>query len=418
MVWPFSRKPVETRDETVLDVLGAAFGYRLGRTAVNPTVAENLSTVLSCVGAIAGGLASLPISLYRNDDNGRTEVTNHAVARLLRQPNRYQSWPSFVETTVASTLLYGNGVSVIEYDGRGAPTGLRPIQFPMCHIVLLPSLRLAYDVTMPTLYGPSTPPVRYFDDSILHIKDRSDNGLIGRSRLSRAPDVIANASSLQEYTTDFWADGMAPSGFLKHPKTLSPGAHARLKADFEGYRGGAKRKAIMLEEGLDWAAQSIDPVTAELLQSRKFSVAELCRLFNVPPVIAGDFENASLQNATQAARWFCTFTLSAWAEKVEAEIERSLLPADGSMCVEFDMTDMLRGDPEVQMESAIAAVAGGVLTANEARVGLGYPKHADGDVLRTLPGEAVQGALATPPGMPGMPAKPNGAGNGVADTMQ
>lgn len=413
-MWPFNRRPVETRDSSVMDVLGAAYGYRLGRTAVSPTLAENLSAVLACIGAIAGGLASLPIALYRNDENGRTEITSHPVARLLRRPNRHQTWPSFIETTVASTLLHGNGLATIEYDGRGAAIELRPVPWGMCSVVMLPSGRLAYDITLPNLYGPTSPPKRYFDDSVLHIRDRSDDGLIGRSRLSRAPDVISNAAEMQAYTTNFFSDGMSPAGLLKHPTTLGESAQNRLKAQLEEYRGGARRKMLLLESGLDWVQQSIDPVAAELLQSRKFAVSEICRIFGTPPVIAGDFEHASLQNATQAARWFCTFTLSAWATKVERELERALLPADGSLCVEFDMTDMLRGDPEVQMASAIAAVAGGVLTANEARVSLGWPRHADGDVLRSLPGEAVQGgALATPPAAP---VKPNG--RMPAETMQ
>jgi HK97 family phage portal protein len=405
-MWPFRSKPqqTETRGQS-LDVLSAAYGFRVDKTAVSPHMAENLAVTLSCIGAICTGLASLPLYLYRTDANGRSVVTDHPVARLLRRPNRYQSWPSYLETTLASALLAGNGVSAIEWDARGSPVELRPVQWTNCVVAMMPSQRLAYDVTFPTLYGPTSPPARYFDDSVLHIKDRSDDGLIGRSRLSRAPDVVGNAASLQAYSSGFWEDGCAPSGTLKHPKTLSDDASKRLKADFDANRGGTRRKLVVLEEGMEFSLMSITPEAAELLESRKFSVQELCRLWGVPPPIVGDYEHATLTNAREAARWFATFTLSGWARKVEDEIARMLLPADGSLCVEFDMGELLRGDPEVQASSAVAAVAGGLITANEARLALGYPKHADGDVLRMLPGEpASPSQQPAPP----MPTKPNG----------
>jgi len=390
-----------------LEALIARIG--LPGRAVTVTVAENLSTVLACVSAICSGLSSLPVYLYRQDSNGRSQVTSHPVARLLRQPNRHQSWPNYLETTLASTLLFGNGVSVIEYDGRGAPTALRPVLWTQCVVSLMASGRLAYDLTLPTLFGPSDPPQRFFDDSILHFRDRSDDSLIGRSRISRAPGVISNAAGLQEFTANFWEDGLAPGAVLKHPRSVTQPARDRLKADFDAHRGGTKRKTILLEEGLDLSLLSVSPEAAEVLASRRFTVAELCRLFQVPPIVVGDFEHASLQNAQQAARWFCVFTLAPWAKKIEAEIARALLPEDGSLFVQFDMSELLRGDPEAQMASLISGVTNGVLTSNEARVAQGYPPHPDGGRLRTLPGElpAASGPAPAAPAPAG--ADPAGA---------
>src|SRR5690348_16428409 len=97
----FSSSPaIETRTRGVpLDVLAEAYGFRLGRAGISVHTAENLSTVVACVGAICTGLASLPIYLYRADRRGRSVVTDHPVAQLLRQPNRHQIWPSYLETT-------------------------------------------------------------------------------------------------------------------------------------------------------------------------------------------------------------------------------------------------------------------------------------------------------------------------------
>ncbi len=182
----------------------------LGGGYVNAVVAENLSGVLACVGAISSTLSTLPARVYQVQAEGRTEVPNHPVSRLIRAPNDRQTWPDWLETTMASALLHGNAVSVMEHDGAGRLTALTPVPWQGVLVSLLPSGRLVYDITQG--YGQSR---RFLQDEVFHLKDRSDDGFVGRSRISRAEAVLQNAVSLADYSVNQWINGGTPSGVLK-----------------------------------------------------------------------------------------------------------------------------------------------------------------------------------------------------------
>src|SRR5690348_3623805 len=156
--------------------------------SVNARTAEGLATVAACVGAISSAIASLPALVYRPEGSGRIEDTSNPLQRLIRGgPNPWQTWPDFIEWLMASTLLRGNGLAEIQTDGRGAIVGLRPIMWSNVSVTLLPSNRLAYDITsINSAYGGTGRMRRLLADEVLHLRDRSDDGLIGRSRLSRA----------------------------------------------------------------------------------------------------------------------------------------------------------------------------------------------------------------------------------------
>lgn len=154
--------------------------------AVHPRMAENLSTVLAAVGAISGSISTLPLYVYRLDGETREVAHDHPLMRLYRRgPNQHQSWADFAEWLVASTLLRGNGLAEVERDGSGQVTALVPIPWEWCSVHLLPTGRLAYDVT-----DGSGRIRRLLQDEVIHLRDRSDDGLIGRSRLHRAASTV------------------------------------------------------------------------------------------------------------------------------------------------------------------------------------------------------------------------------------
>ncbi len=154
---------------------------------VTPHAAENLSAVLACVNAIASAAASLTPLVYRLGEAGREEAPAHPVARLLRWPNPHQTWPDFAEWLLASTLLRGNGLAEMVFDGAGRPVELVPIPWGNASPVLLPSGRLAFDVVgFQGPFGGTGRSRRLMPGEFLHLKDRSDDGYVGRSRLSRA----------------------------------------------------------------------------------------------------------------------------------------------------------------------------------------------------------------------------------------
>jgi len=363
----------ETRSaEVSWDMLGG--GIDTGAAIVSPRIAENLSTVLACVGAISSAMASLPAYVYRSQGNSRTIDETHPVARLIANgPNVHQTWADWMEWTLASVLLRGNAISEIVADGRGAVVGLRPIPWEWCNVQLLPNGRLAYDVVELThVYGGTGRPRRLLQSEVFHLRDRSDDGVIGRSRLQRAAAVVQAGLSIQTFANALYENGVNPSGAVELDGVLSKPAREQLSRHlteaFTGPRNAAR--VFIFDQGLKWKQISISPEDAEFLNSRRFTVEELCRLYNVPPPIAGDLSHGTFTNTETMIRWFAQATLAPWIRKVEAEFARSVLT--GNRRLEIDLSGLLRGDPQQRWQSWKIAIEAGVLTPDEVRAEEGF----------------------------------------------
>lgn len=339
--------------------------------------AENLSTVLACVNAISGSIAALDSYIYRRDPDGRTEAPSHPAARLLRRPNDRQTGPDWMEWTLASVLLHGNAVSVIEWDGAGRPAALTPIPWSCVGITRLPSGRLRYDVM--TWEGK---PRSYFAEDIFHLRDRSDDGVVGRSRISRAREVFAGASALQDYSLHMWRNQATPSGIMSFDKDMRPSEAEleRLRYHLDHNVKGTKnaQTTLIMPSGVKWQSIGISPDDAEALESRKFSVQELCRIYGVPPPIIQDYSNNTFTNAAQASLWFAQNTLMPWVRKIEAEFGRSIFGQGSPFELVIDMSSLMRGDYASRWQSYGIAVQNSILTVDEIREQEGYNPKKEG----------------------------------------
>lgn len=333
--------------------------------AVTARTAENLSAVVACSTVIATSLASIPALVYRREAGKRIEADSHPLYRLTRQGvNEFMSWPAFIEHLVVSTLLAGNGLAQVQRNANGALVGLRFIPWATVSVLRIANGRLLYHVT--EWDGSIT---RLLQDEVLHIRDRTDDGLIGISRLSRAADTLDSVQASNTFARKFLENGAQPAGFIKAPASLSPDTIARLRESFDRkYSGVANAGRIgILDGGLDWMGVQVSPEDAELLESRKFGVEEICRLFQVPPPLVQDYSHNTFTNSETAGRWFATFTLGPWARKIEAEFARSVFPTAGSYELEFDLSGFLRGDPATRWNAHKIAIETGVLDTDEVR---------------------------------------------------
>lgn len=234
---PLAMPAVERRDAGGSMVAIGGFGG--AAQSVSTYAAENLSTVTACVGAIASAIATLPATVYRRDPAGRVEQPNHPVSRLIRGPCDRLTWPDWLEFTVAQCLLHGNSISIIEYDGAGRPTALIPVPWGCVQLSLMPSGNLAYDIAaFVTPWGGSGQPRRYFAGEVFHLRDRSDDGYLGRSRLSRAPQVLDAALGIQTYSAAIWRNNASPSGVIQHKARLNPEAKSFLRQEWNDMHQG------------------------------------------------------------------------------------------------------------------------------------------------------------------------------------
>lgn len=356
---------------------GWSVGVHAGGSLFSAEQIQSVGTVTACIAAIASGLSSLPALVYRREGASRIESTSHPVARLVEQPNEFQSWPDWLEMMLAQVLVHGNAISLVEHDGAGRVTALRPIPWGNASLTLLPGGRIAYDV-MAYAYpfgGGMVQPGRYFADEVWHLKDRSDDGITGRSRLSRVPGLLTGVMALQEFATATFQNAATPSGFLVHPGVLSETSRANILTSFTSMLSGPSnaRKTALLEEGMSWlSGGNFSPLDSQTLESRRFGVIECCRIMGVPPPIIQAYENNTFTNSQQADAWFARHSLMPWARKIEREFGRSVFGAGSEHHLEIDLSGLVRGSFSERWQANVAAVAAGILTAGEIREAEGY----------------------------------------------
>jgi HK97 family phage portal protein len=336
---------------------------------VSPHLAENLSAVFAAVQIISETVATLPLVVYRREGaQVRSAAPGHPVAQLLAgDPNDLQTAPEFFEMMTAHCLLRGNSYAEIARDAKGQPVQLIPLHPDWVSVVTFAnSRRIAYDVSDP--HGGTR---RLLPEEMLHLKDRSDDGIVGKSRLARARETFGTVIATERFAASTFRNGAALSGVLSHPDQIGEEAGKNLRRSFENIYKGADNagRIAILEEGLKWTAISVSAEDAQMLESRRFGVENIARIFRVPPPVLGDLSNGSYSNVTELGRWFYAHTIQPWLVRWEKLIERSLFSEAGraSYEVEFDTDLLLRGDMLTRYQSYRIAREIGLASANELR---------------------------------------------------
>ena len=319
--------------------------------------------------AFLKSIASLPLRVYRSAGDGvKLEDAMHPVARLFqRQPNNIQTAAEFLEMMLGHCLLRGNAFAEIVRDGRGAPVELIPFHPDQVSVWRIPRTRtIVYDVA--DLDGRHR---RLVAEQMLHLRDRSDDGIIGWSRLRRARESIGAAIAVERHAASTFKNGVRLSGVLSHPESLSQRAHEQIKSSFVAEKAGPRNAGsiAVLEEGLKWQSISVSPEDAELLASRRFGTETIARIYRVPLPLLADISNGSYANVVELNRMFATHCLTPWIVRVEKVIERDLLSEEGrrTHTVEIDQDDLLRGDMLQRWQSYRIMREIGGASANEIR---------------------------------------------------
>lgn len=343
--------------------------YSDAGVAVTPHLAENLSAVFACVQIISETIASLPVKVYRKQDDGvRQAEPMHPVARIFaRDANGWQTANEWLETMTAHVLLRGNAYSEIVRDNRGAPVSLEPLHPDMVSVVRIPGTnRIRYDVT--DLDGGTR---RLLAEEVFHLKDRSDDGIVGKSRLHRARETFGTVIATERFAGSTYRNGASLSGVITHPEHISLEAQRNIRESFESIYSGSHNagRVGVLEEDMKWTALSVSPEDAQMLESRRFGVEQIARMFRVPPPVLGDLTNANYANASEMGRWFHGHTIMPWLTRWERAIERALFTAEGRRLheVEFDADLLLRGDMLQRFQAYRIGREVGLYSANDLR---------------------------------------------------
>ena len=366
-----------TRDAPTNRTAGSAYSFFMGGSTsgkrVNERSAMQMTAVYSCVRILSEAIASLPLHVYRyNDSGGKEKAVKHPLYFLLHdEPNPEMSSFVFRETLMTHLLLWGNAYAQIIRNGKGEIVALYPLMPDRMTVDRDENGQLYYQYQVskddaPTMDG-STVILRPCD--VLHVPGLGFDGLVGYSPIAMAKNAIGMAIACEEYGAKFFANGANPSGVLEHPGTLKdPG---RVRDSWNAAFGGSSNahKVAVLEEGLKYTPISISPNEAQFLETRKFQIDEIARIFRVPPHMVGDLEKSSFSNIEQQSLEFVKYTLDPWVARWEQAISRTLFSKTekATYFVKFNVDGLLRGDYQSRMNGYATARQNGWMSANDIR---------------------------------------------------
>ena len=341
------------------------FGMSGSGKPVNAQTAIQLSAVYACVRVISETVASLPLGVYEATDDGSQKATDHSLYFLLHdEPNSEMT--SFVlrEVMLAHLLLYGNSYCQILRSGRNQITGLYPLLPDHMEVDRDKNGMLTYTYSTSTGQRVIMAP-----EEVLHIPGLGFDGVMGYSPIALERNAIGLGIASEEYGSKFFSNGARPSGILTHPNTVkNPAALRESWNSIYGGSGNANHVAI-LEEGMRFEPIAIPNNEAQFLETRKFQVDEICRIFRVPPHLVGDLEHATFSNIEHQSIDFAVHTIRPWLVRIEQSMNRALFSDEekGRFYVQFNIDGLMRGDYKSRMEGYAIARQNGWMSANDIR---------------------------------------------------
>jgi len=367
------RSNLATPEKWLVDWFAGGFESTSG-VRVTPATAMTFVAVYSCIDILSRTVGSLPLYLYRRLPEGGKELAkNHPLYQLMRRrPNPEITAMRYRSTLQGHLASWGNAYSYIEWGGNGYPKALWPLRPDK----IQPSRqngRLTYR------YYPSSGDLKTSDsfdipaEFVLHIPGFGYDGVMGYSPITLAREAIGLGMAAEEYDARYFGSGTHPSIIVEHPGRLSPEGYANLEnALTDSYSGlGKAHRLMLLEDGMKASPIAIKPEDAQLLETRKFQVNEIARLFHIPPHMIADVEKTTSWGTgiEELNIGFITHTMRPWFVLWEEELCRALLldREQEEYFFEFDLSQLLRGDTLKQMQAWVMAKRNGIFNADEIR---------------------------------------------------
>lgn len=366
-----------SRDKPKNQTAGSRYTFYMGGSSSGKAVTERsamqMTAVYSCVRILSEAVAGLPLHFYRyTDDGGKEKAIDHPLYSLLHdEPNPEMTSFIFRETLMTHLLLWGNAYAQIIRNGKNEVVALYPLMPNKMEVSRDKSGQLYYTyVTQPeeahTMKGNT---VYLTPSEVLHIPGLGFDGLVGYSPIAMAKNAIGMAVACEEYGAKFFANGATPGGVLEHPGTIKD--PQRVRESWQSTFGGSgnSNKVAVLEEGMKYTPIGISPEQAQFLETRKFQINEIARIFRVPPHMVGDLEKSSFSNIEQQSLEFVKYTLDPWIVRWEQSIRRALLTPEEKQkyFVKFNLEGLLRGDYQSRMNGYAIGRQNGWMSANDIR---------------------------------------------------
>ena len=314
--------------------------------------ALGIGAVYACVSKISGTIAALPFEVFRIEGNRRELDAAHPAAELLAQSPQPGMTPfAFFETIVAHALVYGNGFAIIQRDRAAVPVSLS--------IVHPDDVEYFKDETG---HGYAVREFGFVDDADMFCL----KCMHGLSPVRLHSDSLGTLRNAENFAGEFFGNGGQMTGILTSDTPIrAEQAQEIVKQWHGGSQGGTK----ILPFGLNYQRISLRPDEAQYIESRKFGIIEVARIFNVPPIMIQAEEAASYQGSAAYDLFFAKHTIAPWVCRIEQEIRNKLMTkAERQTHVaRFDMRGLMRGDQAARSAYFSAMLSSGSMTIDEVR---------------------------------------------------
>lgn len=367
----------KARDKPQNRTAGSAYAFYMGGSTSGKQVTERsamqMTAVYSCVRILSEAVAGLPLHLYRyKEGGGKEKAIDLPLYRLMHdEPNPEMSSFVFRETLMTHLLLWGNAYAQIIRNGKGEVIALYPLMPNKMRVERDENGSLYYEYIHSSDEADTmkNTTVRLTPYNVLHIPGLGFDGLVGYSPIAMAKNAIGMAIACEEYGAKFFANGAAPSGVLEHPGVIKD--PQKVREAWQSQFGGSQNanKIAVLEEGMKYTPISISPEQAQFLETRKFQINEIARIFRVPPHMVGDLERSSFSNIEQQSLEFVKYTLDPWVMRWEQSLSRALFTEEEkkTLFFKFNVEGLLRGDYQSRMNGYATARQNGWMSANDIR---------------------------------------------------
>lgn len=335
---------------------------------VTPENALAVTAVWACVRILSETVASLPLPLYeRLPSGGKARAVNHPLYSILHDaPNPEMTSFEYREVTMVHLATWGNAYSDIEMNNAGRPMALWPLRPDRMEVRRGDDGQLTYTYMLKSGEKRPLDPAR-----VLHLRGMGNNGIVGYSPIAVARQAIGLAVAAEEFGARFFGNDARPGGVLHHPGVLGDEAYNRLKTNWESRHQGLDKshRIAILEEGITFKEIGIPPEDAQFLETRRFQIAEIARMYRIPPHMLADLANATFSNIEHQSIEFVVHTVRPWLVRMEQRFSQSLLmPKERSRYfAEFLVDGLLRGDIMSRYQAYAVGRQNGWLNADDIR---------------------------------------------------
>lgn len=345
---------------------------------IGPDAALQISAVWACIDRRATTIASLPFFAYETKEGQKTLARNSRLYTLLHEsPNSRMTPIEFWRAMMMNHDLRGNAYARIERDSRGEAVAMWPMPADQVEVKVLDSGSMVFQYTL------GSDVAIYAESSVLHLKNLG-NGTVGLSKLEFMRATTDESQKAQSAASKVFGSGGKPTGVLMLDKVLKPEQRTALMRNFSGMTEGNTSRLYVLEANMKYEQLSMSPEDQQLLETRNFTVSEICRWFDVPPVLVHHNDTTTWGSGIeQIVDGFYKLTVRPMLVSIEQAVRKRVMTPQqrANMSVEFALDALLRGSPTQRAELYAKNVQNGIMTRNECRQLENLPPAAGADAL-------------------------------------